>query len=66
MIKLNIQNLLNERQKTRYWLMKQLDCNYQTILRLCGEESSAIYLDTIEKLCKVFDCTPNDLFVIED
>ena len=65
MINLNIQNILNEKKKTRYWLVKSLESNYETINRLCDNASSAIYLETIEKLCAVLACEPNDLFVIE-
>lgn len=65
MINLNIQAILDNKNKTRYWLVKQLESNYETVNRLCNNEASAIYLETIEKLCKVLDCAPNDLFVIE-
>ena len=65
MINLNIQNILDEKKKTRYWLVKALESNYETINRLCDNASAAIYLETIEKLCKVLECEPNDLFVIE-
>ena len=65
MIRLNIQNILDEKKKTRYWLVKSLESNYETVNRLCDNASSAIYLETIEKLCKIFDCAPNDLFTIE-
>ena len=66
MIKLNIQNILGEQKKTRYWLVKALESNYETINRLCDGASAAIYLDTIEKLCAALECEPNDLFVIEE
>ena len=65
LVNLNVQNILNEKKKTRYWLVKVLESNYETVNRLCDNVSSAIYLETIEKLCDVLDCTPNDLFVIE-
>lgn len=65
MINMNIQKKLDEKKKTRYWLVKALDSNYETVNRLCDNSSSAIYLETIEKLCKIFDCTPNDLFTIK-
>jgi len=64
MIQLNIQNILDKNKKTRYWLVKALDSNYETVNRLCDGASSAIYLETIEKLCDVLDCKPNDLFTI--
>ncbi|MCL2410457.1 MAG: helix-turn-helix transcriptional regulator [Treponema sp.] len=65
LINLNIQEILDKNNKTRYWLVKELESNYETVNRLCNNESTAIYLETIEKLCKVLDCAPNDLFVIE-
>jgi len=65
LVNLNIQNILDNKNKTRYWLVKALDSNYETVNRLCDNLSSAIYLETIEKLCAVLECTPNDLFIIE-
>ena len=64
LISMNIQNLLEAKGKTRYWLVKALESNYETVNRLCDNDSAAIYLETIEKLCKIFDCTPSDLFII--
>ena len=65
MIKLNVQELLDSKNKTRYWLVKNMDTNYETVNRLCDNHAVAIQLDTIERLCTVFKCTPNDLFSIE-
>lgn len=65
MMKLNIQKLLDDRGKTRYWLVKQMNTNYKTINRLCDNQSAAIHLDTIEKLCSALECEPNDLFYLE-
>ena len=66
LINLNIQKILDEKKKTRYWLVKELESNYETVNRLCDNNSSAIYLETIEKLCKVLKCEPNDLFDIDE
>ena len=65
MIVMNVQEILNEKKKTRYWLVKTLESNYETINRLCDNTSSAIYLETIEKLCSVLECEPSALFTIE-
>jgi len=63
-IRLNVQKLLDAKNKTRYWLVKKLESNYETINRLCDNNAVALQLETIEKLCRVLDCTPNDLFEI--
>jgi len=65
MVKLNIQNILDEKKKTRYWLVKKLESNYETVNRLCDNTSKRMYFETLEKLCEILECTPNDLFVIE-
>ena len=65
MIRLNVQNLLDSNNKTRYWLVKNMDSNYETINRICDNKTVALQLETIEKLCNVLECTPNDLFSIE-
>ena len=65
LIKLNVQQLLNSMGKTRYWLVKEMESNYETVNRLCDNHAVALQLETIEKLCKILNCMPNDLFSIE-
>jgi len=64
-IKLNVQKLLDSKNKTRYWLVKSMESNYETVNRICDNHAIAIQLETIGKLCKILECTPNDLFSIE-
>lgn len=66
MIKTNVQKLLNERGKTRYWLVKEMQTTYKTVNKICDNTLTGIQLETIEKLCTLLDCTPGDLFVMED
>ena len=64
MIRFNIQPMLEAKGKTRYWLSKQTGMSYPNITKLVKGESGAVHLETIEILCQVLDCTPNDLFEI--
>lgn len=67
MIKLNVLALLEEKQKTKYWLWKQLGMSYQNFNKMVNNETKSIRYDTIEALCTIFECEPNDLFIdIED
>ena len=66
MIRFNIAALLNEKGKTRYWLAKQMGMSSQNLCKLVNNETHAIYLETLEVLCQVLECTPNDLFVIDE
>ena len=65
MIKMNVQNILNEQHKTRYWLVKQMQTTYKTVNKICDNTLTGLQLETIEKLCEILNCTPNDLFLFE-
>lgn len=65
MIKMNVQNLLNEKAKTRYWLVKEMQTTYKTVNKICDSTLTGLQLETIEKLCNILECTPNDLFTLE-
>jgi len=65
MIKLTVMDLLNRKNKTKYWLVKQMQTDYNSINKICNNYVTSLHLETIEKLCKVLECTPNDLFAID-
>lgn len=66
MIKLNAVNLLNKRGKTKYWLYKQLDMSYQNFNKMVNNETKSIKYENIETMCRLLECTPNELLVITD
>ena len=66
MINMNVQKLLDEQNKTRYWLVKQMQTTYKTVNKICDNTLTGLQLETIEKLCQILNCTPNDLFNIEE
>ncbi len=65
MVKMNVQELLNEKNKTRYWLVKEMQTTYKTVNKICDNTLTGLQLETIEKLCTILNCTPNDLFILE-
>lgn len=65
MIKLNVDKLLAEKGKTRYWLVKQMDSSYPTINKLADNIVTGIRFETIEKLLSIFECDFNTLFTYE-
>ena len=62
---MNVQKLLDNKGKTRYWLVKEMQTTYKTVNKICDNTLTGIQLETIEKLCKILECEPADLFVIE-
>ena len=65
-MKVNIDGLLNQKGKTRYWLSKQIGVSYPTIKTLCDNRTESTKFETIEKICNVLECTPNDILILAD
>ena len=70
MVKLNVKKLLKEKKRTKYWLFNMLNnvgnISYTNFNNLVENKTGSIKYSNIEKLCKILDCTPNDLFEITD
>ena len=66
MLYLNVKELLKKKQKTKYWLVQNMHSDYKTISDMMDNKTSGIKFETIEKLCILLDCTPNDIFKIEN
>ena len=64
-MKTNIDIILQNQGKTSYWLAKQINVTYPTIMRICKNEGDSIKLSTLENMCKALNCTLDDLFTIE-
>lgn len=66
MVKLNVLPLLEQHGKTKYWLWKQLGMSYQNFNKMITNETKSIRYETIDALCGIFDCTPNDILLYEE
>ena len=64
MVKLNVLNMLKERGKSKYWLYIQLGMSYQNFNKMVNNETRSIKYETIDTLCEIFNCMPNDLFIL--
>lgn len=65
MVYLRVDELLKERQKSNYWLIKQMEGSRENVKKIIRNETVGIEFRTIDKLCKIFDCEIRDLFVKE-
>ncbi len=61
MYMLNINSILKEKGKTKYWLSKQTGISPNNIGYICNGKNTNVTLNTIYKICKALDCTPNDI-----
>ena len=65
-IQLRVLELLEENNKTKYWLYMQLGMSYQNFNKIVNNQTKSIRYENIETLCRLFQCTPNELFKITD
>ena len=61
-----IDELLDQQNKSRYWLARNSGMAYQNIVKLCNNETTSIKFEFIESICKALNCTPNDIFDISN
>jgi DNA-binding Xre family transcriptional regulator len=66
MVKLNIVELLNQNQKTKYWLCQKMNITSRNLNRIIRGETNSISFKYIEEFCILLNCTPSDLITIEN
>ncbi len=70
MITLNVLALLNKMGKSKYWLFNELNkfdpISYTNFNAIVTNKTKSIKYDNIDKLCKILECEPNDLFKKEN
>ncbi len=65
MIYLRINEILKEKNKTKYWFIKNMEGGYQSLSNLMNNETKSIHFSTLEKICKILECEPSDILKIK-
>lgn len=63
MVYLRVNELLKEKNRSKYWLVKNMESGYQSLSHLINNETVSIHFSTLDKLCELFDCEPGDIIV---
>ena len=63
-IEVRIDELLEKRERTFYWLSKQTGVSHTTLWRLKKGKALGINFVTLEKICEALDCEPGDVLKI--
>lgn len=66
MLKINIQNKLKEKGMNKNQFAKFMQIGYPAACALYNGKTTRISLDTLENICKVLECTPNDIIISDD
>lgn len=61
-MKLRVLEILATKDKTKYWLYKQMGMSYQNFNKMVNNETKSIKFENLEALCQILECTPNDIF----
>ncbi|MDX1668610.1 MAG: helix-turn-helix transcriptional regulator [Limnobacter sp.] len=62
MIKCNLSRMMGERKIKISELARETGLNRNTLTLLYQENAKRVELDTLDSLCKYFDCSVQDLF----
>lgn len=63
MLKINIQEKMNEKGLNKNQFAKLMQIGYPAACALYDGKTTRISFDTLENICKVLECTPNDIIV---
>ncbi len=61
MIKIRVDELLDEHGRSFYWLAKETGISHTTLWRLKKGKALGINFDTLEKICRRLNCQPGDV-----
>lgn len=63
MIKVRLNEVLEERGKTLYWLWKQTGVRWATVWQIGKGEVVRMNIDALDRICEALECQPGDLLV---
>jgi putative transcriptional regulator len=61
LIEIRLDELLEERGRTFYWLAKETGISHSTLWRLKKGKSVGINFATLERICRMLSCQPGDV-----
>ena len=64
MIEIRIDKLLEERERSFYWLAKETGVSHTTLWRLKKGRALGINFDTLEKICQALKRQPGDVLTL--
>jgi len=65
MIQFRIKDILNEQNKSIYWLAEETGITYPSLHKIVNNKTISIKLEFIELICKALNCTPTDILEIK-
>lgn len=67
MFQLDVDTILKKKNKSRYWLFNELNSitpiSSTNFYNMVDNRTKSIKYENLYKLCKILDCTPNDILI---
>ncbi len=64
MVKINLEKLLKDNNRSKYWLCNQMNITMHNLNKVILGETKLISFRYINDFCKYLNCTPGDLFTV--
>ena len=58
--------LLEERERSLYWLAKQMGTDYATMHKFKSGKAAGVTFEMLGRMCTALECSPGDLLVLVD
>ena len=65
MVKVNLEKLLKENKRSKYWLCNQMNITSRNLNKIILGMTKSISFRYIEDICKYLNCTPAELCTVE-
>jgi putative transcriptional regulator len=66
MIRFRIDELLEQRGKSAYWLANEIEMGHGNLWTYRKGKTNTINVQKLEAMCRALECTPGDLLVLVD
>lgn len=66
MLRINIQKKLSEKKMNKNQFSKLMQIGYPAACALYDGTTTRISFETLENICKVLNCTPNEILISDD
>ncbi len=63
MIYVRVNEILKEKNKSKYWFIKHMEGGYQSLSHLMNNETISIRFEILEKMCDILECEPGDIII---
>ncbi|RFZ78278.1 XRE family transcriptional regulator [Lacrimispora amygdalina] len=65
-MRLNIKDKMKEKNLNRHQLSMLINVGYPTINAIYNGKTASISFEILESICRVLECTPNDIIISDD